>query len=242
MNAAEALGRLKGLHVPAVTTADAAAVLGLSGTAAGHMLRRLSKAGLVNAFRKGVWAFTEQPDALAMAEYATSPYPAYVSLQSALYQRGLIEQIPTMTYLFSLARTARVKTSAGTSSAVAVPLLAVQPGVFFDAGSGFGTILTSGTGSLTQVNPVPRGGYIEVYATGLGPLRPAFAAAPTTANSVKSTIAGVEADVLFSGQAPGFPGLDQVNVRVPDSVPAGDQLLVLTVNGISSNPAKIRVR
>lgn len=135
-----------------------------------------------------------------------------------------------------------VKTSAGTSSPVAVPLLAVQPGVFFDAGSGFGTILTSGTGSLTQVNPVPRGGYVEVYATGLGPLRPGFAAAPTTANSVKSTIAGVEADVLFSGQAPGFPGLDQVNVRVPDSVPAGDQLLVLTVNGISSNPAKIRVR
>ena len=116
MNAAEALGRLKGLHVPAVTTADAAAVLGLSGTAASHLLRRLSNAGLVNAFRKGVWAFTEQPDALAMAEYATSPYPAYVSLQSALYQRGLIEQIPTMTYLVSLARTARVKTSAGTYS------------------------------------------------------------------------------------------------------------------------------
>lgn len=125
MNAAEALGRLKGLHVPAVTTADAAAVLGLSGTAASHMLRRLSKAGLVNAFRKGVWAFEEPPDALAMAEYATAPYPAYVSLQTALYQRGLIEQIPSMTYLVSLARTARVETAAGSYS-----IHHVQPALF----------------------------------------------------------------------------------------------------------------
>ena len=114
MNAAEALGRLKGLHVPAVTTADAAAVLGLTGTAASQMLRRLSKAGLVTAFRKGVWAVVERPDALAMAECATAPYPAYVSLQTALFQRGLIEQIPSMIYLVSLARTARVETSAGT--------------------------------------------------------------------------------------------------------------------------------
>lgn len=125
MNAAEALGRLKGLHVPAVTTADAAAVLGLSGTAASHMLRRLSKAGLVNAFRKGVWAFEERPDALAMAEYATAPYPAYVSLQTALYQHGLIEQIPSMTYLVSLARTARVETAAGSYS-----IHHVQPALF----------------------------------------------------------------------------------------------------------------
>jgi predicted transcriptional regulator of viral defense system len=80
------------------------------------MLRRLSKAGLVTAFRKGVWALVERPDPLAMAEYATTPYPAYVSLQTALYQRGLIEQIPSMIYLVSLARTARVKTAAGTYS------------------------------------------------------------------------------------------------------------------------------
>jgi len=125
MNAAEALGRLKGLQVPAVTTADAAAVLGLTGTAASQMLRRLSKAGLLTAFRKGVWAVVERPDALAMAEYATAPYPAYVSLQTALYQRGLIEQIPSMIYLVSLARSARVETAAGTYS-----VHHVQPGLF----------------------------------------------------------------------------------------------------------------
>jgi predicted transcriptional regulator of viral defense system len=116
MNASDALGRLKRLHVPAVTTADAAAVLHLSGTAASQLLRRLSKAGLLMAFRKGVWVLAERPDPLAMAEYATAPYPAYVSLQTALYQRGLIEQIPSMIYLVSLARSAEVETAAGTYS------------------------------------------------------------------------------------------------------------------------------
>jgi predicted transcriptional regulator of viral defense system len=135
MNASAALGRLKGLRVPAVTTADAAAVLGLSGTAASQLLRRLSKAGLVTAFRKGVWALVERPDALALAEYVTAPYPAYVSLQTALYQRGLIEQIPSMIYLVSLARSAQVETAIGTYS-----VHHVQPALF----GGFEVLQDSG--------------------------------------------------------------------------------------------------
>jgi predicted transcriptional regulator of viral defense system len=135
MNASAALARLKGLRVPAVTTADAAAVLGVSGTAASQLLRRLSKAGLVTAFRKGVWALVERPDALALAEYVTAPYPAYVSLQTALYQRGLIEQIPSMIYLVSLARSAQVETAIGTYS-----VHHVQPALF----GGFEVLQDSG--------------------------------------------------------------------------------------------------
>ena len=44
MNASEALGRLKSLRVPAATTADVAAVLGLSSTATSHMPASLSAA------------------------------------------------------------------------------------------------------------------------------------------------------------------------------------------------------
>jgi len=126
MNASEALGRLKRLRVPAATTADAAAVLGLSASAASHMLKRLAGAGLVTPLRKGVWALAEQPDRLALAEYVTAPYPAYLSLQTALYQHGMIEQIPSMIYLVSLARSARVETALGTYS-----IHHVQPS-FFD--------------------------------------------------------------------------------------------------------------
>ena len=135
MNASEALGRLKSLRVPAATTADVAAVLGLSSTATSHMLKRLGHAGLVTPLRKGVWALAERPDRLALAEYLTAPYPAYVSLQTALYQHGMIEQIPSMIYLVSLARSARVNTTLGTYS-----IHHVQPSLF----DGF-EVLDSGT-------------------------------------------------------------------------------------------------
>ena len=116
MTGVESLARLRALQVPAVTTADAAAVLRVSVVAASHALQRLGDAGVVTAVRKGVWALQERPDPMVLAEYLTAPYPSYVSLQSALYQHGMIEQIPDMTYLVSLARSSRVETKIGTYS------------------------------------------------------------------------------------------------------------------------------
>jgi len=116
MNAREALGRLRSLHVSAATTADAAAVLRVSTAAASLTLRRLASSGLVTPVRRGVWALSDRPDPLALAEYVTAPYPSYVSLQTALYRRGMITQIPSMIYLVSLARSARIQTKVGTYS------------------------------------------------------------------------------------------------------------------------------
>jgi predicted transcriptional regulator of viral defense system len=113
VNAREALGRLRNLRVPAVTTADAATILGLSVTAASHTLRRLAASGLVTAVRHGVWALSDRPDPLALAEYVTAPYPSYVSLQTALYRRGMITQIPSSIYLVSLARSGLIETGVG---------------------------------------------------------------------------------------------------------------------------------
>lgn len=135
MNASEALGRLKSLRVPAATTSDAAAVLGLSGPAASHTMRRLAKSGLVTPMRKGLWVLAERPDPLALSEYVTAPYPSYLSLQTALYQHGMIEQIPSMIFVVSLARSARVETGLGTYS-----VHHVQP-AFFD---GFESLPDSG--------------------------------------------------------------------------------------------------
>jgi predicted transcriptional regulator of viral defense system len=116
MNASEALRRLRSLRVPAATTADAAAVLGVSTAAASLTLRRLASSGLVTPVRRGLWALSDRPDPLALAEYVTAPYPSYVSLQTALYRRGMVEQIPSMIYLVSLARSGRVETRIGTYS------------------------------------------------------------------------------------------------------------------------------
>jgi predicted transcriptional regulator of viral defense system len=135
MNASEALGRLKSLRVPAATTADAAAVLGLSGEAASHTLRRLAHSGLVMPVRKGLWALADRPDPFALAEYVTAPYPSYVSLQTALYQHGMIDQIPSMIFVVSLARSGRIETQLGTYS-----VHHVQPAFF----AGFESLPDSG--------------------------------------------------------------------------------------------------
>jgi predicted transcriptional regulator of viral defense system len=117
MNAADALGQLRSLRVPVLTTSDAAAALGLRIDAASQTLRRLGRAGLVFPLRRGLWAIDAPPDRLLLAEYVTAPYPAYVSLQSALYLRGMIEAIPQVVYVVSLARSASVR-MAGTAFSI----------------------------------------------------------------------------------------------------------------------------
>ncbi len=116
MSAVDVLGRLRALSVPAVTTSDAAAAAGLSIEAASHALRRLASAGLVIPVRKGLWALRESPDPLGLADYITAPHPSYVSLQTALHLHGMVDQIPDVTYLVSLGRTALVRTPIGTYS------------------------------------------------------------------------------------------------------------------------------
>jgi len=116
VNAAEALRLLRDLDTPAFTTSDAAARLRLSGEAASQTLRRLQAAGLVRFVRRGLWTLDERVESLALAEYVTAPHPAYVSLQTALHLHGMIEQIPSVVYLVSLARSHRVPTTFGTFS------------------------------------------------------------------------------------------------------------------------------
>jgi len=116
MNAARALALLRGLDSPAFTTSDAAARLKSSIPAASQTLRRLRAAGLVRFVRRGLWTLSDPVDPLALAEHLTAPHAAYVSLQTALYLHGMIEQIPSVTYVVSLSRTRRIRTTFGTFS------------------------------------------------------------------------------------------------------------------------------
>lgn len=116
MNAADAYAILRKLGVPAFDTADAAAALGLTTAAASQTLTRLARAGLLRSVRHGMWWIEDTVDPLRLPEYLTAPLPAYVSLQTALHRRGLIEQIPEIVYAVSLAKTQRVATKLGTFS------------------------------------------------------------------------------------------------------------------------------
>lgn len=125
MNAAEALGRLHRLGVPAFSTADAAALLDLSSAASSQTLHRLAVAGLVRPIRHGLWALRGPVEPLAIVEYLTTPHLSYVSLQSALRLHGMIEQIPSVVYVVSLSRSHRIRTAVGTYS-----VHRVAPGFF----------------------------------------------------------------------------------------------------------------
>lgn len=96
------------------------------------------------------------------------------------------------------------------------------------------------------------GDYLQIYATGLGEATAGGSpngaelstgqVAPANGNPLYQTIetpsvtiAGIPASVLFSGIAPGFSGLYQINLQVPAGVPTGDQvpLKITTSNGLS---------
>ena len=68
------------------------------------------------------------------------------------------------------------------------------------------------------------------------------------AENVTVTIGGVSVPVLYAGRAPGFSGLDQLNLQLTSSIPAGDNLpLIVKVydgngNLLSSNTVTISVQ
>lgn len=125
----------------------------------------------------------------------------------------------------------------------------VSPGIFVLNG-GAAAILHAGTFQLvTDSNPVSRGESISIYSTGLGQLQPAIdsgASAPSpppeTVARPEVVIAGIRANVSYSGAAAGYAGLYQVNAEVPVATPPGAQGLQLIINGVPSNTVKIAVQ
>jgi predicted transcriptional regulator of viral defense system len=116
MNQIEALQRLRTLAAPVVETRDVAALLQVSTSNATTILRRLAQSEMLVHLSRGRWLVNEKIDRLALPELISAPYPAYVSMQSALFHHGLIEQIPSVVYAVTPARPRRLWTPLGTIS------------------------------------------------------------------------------------------------------------------------------
>lgn len=102
-----------------------------------------------------------------------------------------------------------------------------------------GAITYVGTpGSINGVNmrPAKPGDVITLYGIGFGPVSPSTPAgtiasqATSLTNDLKVMFGQTPAAVLYSGLAPGFVGLYQLNVQVPN-VGGGDVQLSLQVGG-----------
>ena len=77
--------------------------------------------------------------------------------------------------------------------------------------------------------------YVSLYGTGIR-------GASSTA-AVRVTIGSTSVPVVYAGPQAQFPGLDQINVKLPGSLRGqGEVDLTLSVDGIASNTARIGIR
>ena len=138
------------------------------------------------------------------------------------------------------------------SASLTVTVADAGPGIFTmnTQGDGPGAILhASDLSPVSDASPAHPGEAVAIYCTGLGRLSTPVATGsvpplppPQTVLQPQVRVAGRPAVVAFSGAAPGYVGLYQVNVEVPADTPAGSQPLVLSINGVESNSVQVAVR
>lgn len=112
MRATDALTQLQALDRPILETGEAVARLGMSSNATANVLSRLERAGQVRRLGRGLWLLDDVDPSVAVP-YLTRPFPAYVSLWSALSHYGMIQQIPRQVFAVSLDRPRTIETPLG---------------------------------------------------------------------------------------------------------------------------------
>lgn len=133
---------------------------------------------------------------------------------------------------------------------VTVPLADTAPAFFEDPKNpGAAAALDQNYAIVTAANPVKRGTIVQLFMNGLGPVTGGPASGEFASNTVLTptvatpavTIGGQPAEVKFSGMAPGFPGLYQVNAVVPTDIPAGAATISLTMAGAITKASTLPV-
>jgi uncharacterized protein (TIGR03437 family) len=138
--------------------------------------------------------------------------------------------------------------SGGEPLVMGMPLEAVAPAIFVDRDDGapFVLDLSSGT-QVDAMHPARSGSSIQVFMTGLGRVRPDWPTGmpapledtPRVLAQVRATLDGQQLEVLRATLAPGYIGYYLVELRLPELVDSGAQLLVVEAGGRQSNPVRL---
>ncbi len=142
-----------------------------------------------------------------------------------------------------------VESSIGASERVTVPVLATQPGVFTDASTGLAAIVYAADGLSPWHRPARAGEFLQIFTTGLGAVTPRTETGEAAVSlTLAQTLAAPEAVIggrrltpTFSGLAPFFAGLYQINVELPADLEPGPYELFVEIDGRSSNAGLIEV-
>jgi uncharacterized protein (TIGR03437 family) len=124
------------------------------------------------------------------------------------------------------------------------PALFTFDGKSIAATNAGGTALVADPSLVQNAVPAKPGDIVVMYATGLGQTTPAYSpgdiasAAAQISSPVSITVGGVAvpaSDVLYAGVSPqSICGLQQINVRLPATLPNGPAAVLLSTNGAQS--------
>ena len=137
-------------------------------------------------------------------------------------------------------------TSAYGSYTQPITVASAAPGIFILStnadNTSQGAVVNQSGAVNSSTAPAKRGETIVIYGTGLGAVLASGGLSRTTA-PVTAILAGTELPVAFSGLAPGFIGLYQVNLAIPPGTPPGLSLsLVLREAGLSGNTVQLALQ
>jgi uncharacterized protein (TIGR03437 family) len=135
------------------------------------------------------------------------------------------------------------------SVAVTVPVLAAVPGIITtnSQGTGQAVALNQNGSANSAANPAARGSIVTLYATGEGQRNPGgVTGALPGANDapvlpVSMTVGGVAAALPYAASAPGFIGMMQVDVTVPQTAPTGAAVPLELIVGTAKSPASVTI-
>lgn len=143
--------------------------------------------------------------------------------------------------------TVRLQLASGVARSESVELTVnpIAPAIF--GANATDALLIRAADFTLATGPIRRGDTHILYATGLGlmDLPVANGAALSQPARIRRSailrIGGVACDIDYAGAAPGFVGVYQVNFRVANTVAAGSQDLVLTIDGTDSPGRKVLI-
>ena len=100
MTSSGIIGLLRDHNLRIFTTADFITLSGLKDANATQALRRLAAQSLLVRIKRGVWVnkLLSDLNPYEAAPFLRAPWPAYISLHSALADYGVVEEIPHLIY------------------------------------------------------------------------------------------------------------------------------------------------
>jgi uncharacterized protein (TIGR03437 family) len=117
----------------------------------------------------------------------------------------------------------------------------VAPAIF-RLGEGQMAVVNANGQLNSAAQPAARGSAVVLYGTGFGAVVPQ-GNLTRTERPVSARINGLEVPIGYSGLAPGYIGLYQVNVTLPLDMPPGlFQTLELRQGGVAANPLSVAIQ